>query len=91
MPLTQGEVVPVELAFDGGGWGATDIPRATAAAVAVRAQNFNATSATGTMTVLSASPLRVAIDVTARSASGETMRLLGQAGFAYQVVTKICD
>jgi hypothetical protein len=56
----------------------------------VRADNFTGTSATGTITALDGSPLRLRIDVTTRNAAGETIRLTGEAGFHYEKVTKTC-
>ncbi|MEO7501640.1 MAG: hypothetical protein ABIW94_03275 [Gemmatimonadaceae bacterium] len=65
-------------------------PQASPAAISVRADNFTATSATGSMTVLNAAPLRLRIDVTTSSSSGETMRIAGDAGFTYQKVDANC-
>ena len=89
MPLSQGETQQVNATFSGGGW-AAQAGAALTPAVSVRADNFTATSASGSITVLSTAPLRLQIDVTTRSASGETIRLTGDTGFAYQKVTKTC-
>ena len=90
MPLSQGETQTVAATFNGGGWAAQQAGAALPPAVSVRADTFIATSATGSITVLSTAPLRLQIDVTTRSASGETIRLTGDPGFAYQKVTKSC-
>ena len=45
--------------------------------IAVRTDNFVATSATGSITALATSPLRLRIDITATNAAGETIRLTG--------------
>jgi hypothetical protein len=59
--------------------------------VAVRAENFNATSATGSIVVVSTSPLRLRIDVTTQNAAGETIRLTGDAGFSYNKAFENCS
>ena len=89
-PLTRGETQQVGVTFEGGGWGAQPVTAAFPPAISVRADNFTATSASGSITVLDSAPLRLQIDVTTRNAAGETMRLTGEAGFAYQKVTKTC-
>ena len=89
-PLSDGETQQINSAFVGGGWGANEVTVAPVPAVSVRADNFTATSATGTITALDGSPLRLRIDVTTRNAAGETIRLTGEAGFHYEKVTKTC-
>ena len=89
-PLSVGETQQINTAFNGGGWGANAVSAAPVAAVSVRADNFTATSATGTLTALNGSPLRLRIDVTTSNAAGETIRLTGEAGFHYDKVTKTC-
>ena len=89
-PLSIGETQQVTTAFNGGGWGANAVATAPAPAVSVRADNFTATSATGTITALNVSPVRLRIDVTTSNAAGETIRLTGEAGFHYDKVTKPC-
>jgi hypothetical protein len=90
-PLASGQSEPVEVAFDGGGWGFSSTGRALPAAIAVRAENFNASSATGSVTAIASTPLRLRIDVTTRSATNETMRLTGEAQFRLEKVTSNCS
>ena len=91
LPLTSGESDGVNFAFDGGGWGAATASRDIPATIAVRADNFNATAATGTITAISTSPLRLRIDVTVRNASNQTMTLAGEAQFEYERVRSDCS
>ena len=90
-PLSTGQTEPVDLAFDGGGWGVVPAPRLFAPTIAVRAENFTATSATGSIVAVTGRPLRLRIDVTARNAANETMRLTGEAQFEYQKVSSSCS
>ena len=89
-PLSAGQSVQINAAFNGGGWGANQVSVAPVPAISVRADNFTATGASGTITALDASPLRLRIDVTTTNAAGETIRLTGEAGFHYDKVTKPC-
>ena len=92
-PLASGQTEPVNLAFDGGGWGVVssrpDSP--FPATIAVRAENFVATSASGLITAVVGLPLRLRIDVTARNAGNESMRLTGEAQFRYEQVRTSCS
>lgn len=90
-PLGSGQIEPVDVAFDGGGWGFASTGRTLPASIAVRAENFNAMSATGSITALAGTPLRLRIDVTTRSTSNETMRVTGEAQFRLQEVTSNCS
>jgi hypothetical protein len=90
-PLATGATQQVGVAFQGGGWGARPVSGPVAPAVAVRANDFVATTATGSITALASSPLRLRIDVTTANASGETIRLSGDAGFSYHKVVALCD
>jgi hypothetical protein len=90
-PMTQGETQQVNTAFTGGGWGAQPITSSFPPAVAVRADNFTAASAMGSINVLASAPLRLRIDVTTANAAGETIRLAGEAGFTYQSVKALCN
>lgn len=91
MPVTNGQTIDIGATFTGGGWGAAAaVGTAPRPAIAVRAENFIATSASGSITVLDTSPVRFRIDVTTRNDAGETIRIAGEAGFAYQKVTKTC-
>jgi len=91
-PLASGQTEPVNLAFDGGGWGVVssrpDSP--FPATIAVRAENFVATSASGSITAVEGLPLRLRIDVTARNAN-ESMRLTGDAQFKYEQARTSCS
>ncbi len=90
-PLATGQTEPVNLATDAGGWGVMSLGRELPAAIAVRAENFVATSASGSVTALQGQPLKLRIDVTARSASGEAMRLTGDAEFRYATEGASCS
>lgn len=90
-PLATGETQQVGVAFSGGGWGAQHVTAATPPGISVRADNFVATSATGSITALATSPLRLRIDITAANAAGETIRLTGDAGFSYSKVQALCS
>jgi hypothetical protein len=89
-PLSSGETQEVNGAFNGGGWGAESAARTISPAIAVRADNFLATKASGSITVLGSAPLRLRIDVTTANDAGETIRITGEAGFHYDKVTKPC-
>ena len=89
-PLGSGQTLQVVATFSGGGWGTQPAGAALPPAISVNAGNFIATAASGSITVLGAAPLRLNVDVTARNAAGETIRLTGEPGFAYQKVTKSC-
>jgi len=90
-PLANGVTQQVGVAFSGGGWGAQPATAVLPPAIAVRAGNFVATSATGSITALATSPLLLRIDVTTANAAGETIRLAGDAGFSYHRVTALCN
>jgi hypothetical protein len=90
-PIENGQSLDIGATFDGGGWGASPaVGTASRPVIAVRTDNFTATSASGSITALNKSPLRLHIDVTTSNASGETIHVTGDAGFAYQSVTKSC-
>ena len=91
VPLSAGESDGVNFAWDGGGWGAAPATRAIPAAIAVRADNFNASTASGTITAISTRPLRLNIDVTVRNAANQTMRLTGEAQFEHESVRSSCS
>ncbi|HEX6574863.1 MAG TPA: hypothetical protein VF042_07805 [Gemmatimonadaceae bacterium] len=88
-PLTSGASQQITSTFNGAGWGAAPFQPAPWA-VSMRADNFTATSATGTITALNSAPLRLRIDVTAQNNTGESIRVTGDAGFNYAKVTKPC-
>ena len=88
-PITEGTANQVTSVFTGGGWSAAPFTQSPWA-VSINADNFVATTATGTITALDTNPVRLRIDVTANNAAGETMRLTGEAGFQYDVVSASC-
>ena len=90
VPMTTGETQQVGAVFTGGTWGAQPATPPLPPAVSVLAGNFISTSASGSITALNSAPLRLKIDVTTTNAAGETIRLNGEAGFAYQKVTTTC-
>ena len=90
VPIAAGQTQQVGATFAGGGWDAQPATPALPPAVSVRADDFIATSASGSITALNGVPLRLKIDVTTTSATGETIRLDGHAGFTYSKVTASC-
>ena len=90
-PIATGETQAVNLAFSGGGWGARPVTGSVAPAISLRADNFVATSASGSINVLATAPLRLGIDITTTNAAGETIRVAGDAGFAYHKVQALCS
>jgi len=90
VPIATGETQQVGATFSGGSWSAQPATPPFPPAVSVRATDFIATSATGSITALNSVPLRLKIDVTTTSASGETIRINGEAGFNYSRVTTTC-
>ena len=89
-PIANGVTLPVNATFNGAGWGADATISGRAPMVSVRAENFTATTASGTITSLGTFPQRLRIDVTVRNAGGEDIRIAGDAGFSYARVTKTC-
>jgi len=89
-PMVNGETQQVEVAFAGGGWGATSTQQPLRPAISLRADNFEAAAATGSITAIGTAPLRLRIDVTTTNAPGETIRVSGNAGFVYQRVDALC-
>ena len=90
-PISTGQVLPVNLAFDGGGWGVVPSNREFAPVVSVRANDFLATTASGSIKANNGIPLRLQMDITARSESGETIHLGGEAIFSYQEIGTNCS
>lgn len=89
-PLANGETQQVSAVFSGGAWTAQPATTPLPPAISVTANNFTAASASGSITAVTGLPLRLSIDVTTTSTTGETIRLTGEAGFAYQKVTTTC-
>ena len=90
VPMASGETQQVGAVFTGGAWGAQPATPTLPPAVSVNADNFISTSASGSITALNSVPLRLRIEVTTTNATGETIRLSGEAGFTYQKVTTTC-
>jgi hypothetical protein len=88
-PITEGTTTQVTSVFTGGGWSASAFTQSPWA-VSINADNFVATNATGTITALDTNPVRLRIDVTANNAAGEAMRLAGEVGFQYDLVSASC-
>jgi hypothetical protein len=90
-PLRAGDVLAVNSAFDGGGWGTISLPAGVNAQVSVRADNFVATSASGSIQVLAVAPLRLRIDIETSDATNSTIRIRGDASFKYERERVTCD
>jgi hypothetical protein len=90
-PVSTGESINVNFGWDGGGWGAATATREIPAAIAVRADNFTATEATGTITAVETSPLRLRIDITTRNAANQSLRVTGDAQFQYEKIRSSCS
>ena len=90
-PLRAGDVLAVNTAFNGGGWGTTSLPAGIRAQVSVRADNFVATSASGSIQILAVAPLRLRIDIETGDASNSTIRIRGDASFKYVRERVTCD
>ncbi len=90
-PLTNGYTEAVNLSFDGGGWGLLSLGQNHPAGIALRADNFVATSATGSIRVVSGTPVILRVDVTAKSAINETIRVVGDASFRYEERASGCS
>ncbi|MEO5580202.1 MAG: hypothetical protein ABIR58_06045 [Gemmatimonadaceae bacterium] len=89
--LPAGEVIPIDGAFEGAGWGTGFGRPNSAGTVGVRASDFVGKSASGALTVLQGLPLRVRIDFTARSASSEVIRISGDAQFQLKTEAVSCS
>jgi hypothetical protein len=86
-PLNPGDVVDINTAFNGGGWGA---PLSSEPAIAVSSAAFVASSATGTVEVLGVGALRLAVDVLTANSEGKNLRLRGEM-VASSTRTSVCD
>lgn len=89
-PVSPGAILPVGSTYDGAGWGLFDLPGGTKIAASVRDGVFAATSVTGTVEVLGAMPLRLRLDLTATDASAATVRVRGDAAFAFVSEPSAC-
>ncbi len=90
-PLRAGEVLAVNSAFNGGGWGTTSLPAGVRAQASVRADNFVATSASGSIQILGVAPLRLRMDIETKDAANSTIRISGDASFKYVRERVTCD
>lgn len=86
----SGDVVTVSGALAGGGWGFLPAPR-EGALVGARVGAFEATSASGTFTVLATKPLRLSADVTVTDGEGVSYRFVGEMVFDRTVDPVPCD
>ena len=80
-PAEVGETLQVRGIFDGGGWGTADPPAGSDAVVDFRIGEDDATAATGTLVVLSRSPLRLRVDITLEGLGAPSTRLQGDLEF----------
>lgn len=86
--VRSGDVVAVS-AIVGGGWGLATA--SAGAAVSLRDGDFQAATASGTITVESTRPLRIRFDIIASDAAGEGRSLSGVMQFAYSRTRTRCD
>lgn len=82
-PLRVGEVVQINSSFQGGGWGRFDLPSGVRAQVSVRAENFFATSASGTIQVVQVAPLVLRLEISATDTNNTTIQIRGDASFRF--------
>lgn len=90
-PLQAGDVLAVNSAFNGGGWGTISLPAGVRAQVSVRADNFIATTASGSIQILVVAPLRLRIDIETRDTANSTIRIRGDASFKFVRERVPCD
>jgi hypothetical protein len=90
-PLRAGDVLAVNNAFNGGGWGTISLPAGVNVQVSVRADNFVATSASGSIQILTVAPLRLRIDIETKDVANSTIRIRGDASFNYVRERVTCD
>ena len=90
-PLRAGDVLAVNSAFDGGGWGTISLPAGVRAQVSLRADNFVATSASGSIQILAVAPLRLHLDIETKDAANSTIRIRGDASFKFVRARVTCD
>ena len=82
-PVSPGDVLTIGSTFDGAGWGRFDLPGGTKIAASLRDGAFTASSIAGTVEVLGVMPLRLRLDLTATDAADVTVRVTGDATFAF--------
>ncbi|MGE0553302.1 MAG: hypothetical protein AB7R55_07715 [Gemmatimonadales bacterium] len=86
--IGAGQRVPLS-AFQGGGWGT--LTSGSGGLLAWRDGDFEATSVSGTLTVLEREPLRLRLDFTAGAASGQSRTVDVTASFRYERTRVGCD
>ncbi len=82
-PLTAGEILQITSSFQGGGWGRFDLPSGVRAQLSLRAENFAATSASGTIQILQVAPLVLRLEVTATDTGNAKIQIRGNASFRF--------
>lgn len=88
--VTAGEVLQVGDIFTGGGWGVSS-PSALPAQVGVHVGTFEATSVSGTITVLTEAPLSLRLDLEFGDGSGSTLSIEGDMTFQRVRESVSCD
>jgi hypothetical protein len=89
-PVAVGETLTVGSTFDGGGWGAFDLPAGVHVAAGLRAGTVAASEVIGTVEVLAVRPLRLRLDLTGRNGADVLARVQGDAAFSYQAGPPSC-
>jgi hypothetical protein len=89
-PVAVGETLTVGSTFNGGGWGAYDLPDGVRAAAGFRVGTLAAGEVIGTVEVLAVDPLRLRLDLTGRSGGTVLARVQGDAAFSYQAGPPSC-
>jgi hypothetical protein len=91
LPVSAGQTLPVEGAFEGGGWGLRSVRAGAPATIALRSSDFSATFAGGSVKVMGIGPLSAHVDFTASNAANATIRIVGDAQFSVRNESVICD
>jgi hypothetical protein len=88
--LAPGETLHVAGTHEGAGWGMEPQVPPGGAAVGVEAGEFLAQEVTGTIVVLETEPVTLRIDLAARDSAGDSVRVRGDARFAYRREREPC-
>lgn len=80
-PSAVGDTLQVRGVFDGGGWGGATPPPGSDAVIDFEIGEDEATEATGTLVVLSRTPLRLRVDLTVEGLGESSARLQGDLDF----------